>query len=419
MNAVNISQVKTVTEIIQKDLVIRASMLNDTMLDDLRFTVTTDVENIDKLFVFDDKGLIARQYKQGSVPKSQLGKFVENPAKVLLAVTHVQDNKQSYREKEPLHVNTDGTVVNAEQTTFLLNRIANRHKEDVRANLFFGNAANSTLANTAANQVKIGLSLYDGIYTKIAQGITKGTISASIGNLISTGDITGLTATQVYDLLVDFYGKLNPDLLAQEEVIIYCSLQFARLAIKGYMTTFSTLAPDVKKAEWKFAEMPNLTLKAHSACGKGGQLIATVPGNLEYVCDTRPESGASIEVVQNGDDTNLFDYQTQTAQGVRIRDYSPKRFAVNDAANTPAAVPAGDYIADIFTVSSADNTEGTVAITSGSKDLYQEGDIITVTATPADNKKFVAWSDGSTANPYNFTFEGGIMNLVANFDDED
>ena len=113
MNAINISQVQTVKQILEKDLVFRASMLDDPILEQLRFTVITDVENLHKVVIFSDKGLIARQYEQGKVPKSQLGTWEENPAKVILAVTHVQDNKQEYREKEPLHVNTDGTVVNA------------------------------------------------------------------------------------------------------------------------------------------------------------------------------------------------------------------------------------------------------------------------------------------------------------------
>ena len=187
-NALNLSQVQTVTEQLHTDLVARASMLNDQMADKLHLTVTTDVENIDKLFIFNDKGLLARQYKQGAVKKVQLGIITENPAKVILAVTHPQDNVQKYREKEPFHVSPDGTN-NAEKTQFLLGKIAERHAQDVRANFFFGNEANANLEETTANQVKLGLSLYDGIYTKIAKGITTGKISKTIGNLVETGDL--------------------------------------------------------------------------------------------------------------------------------------------------------------------------------------------------------------------------------------
>lgn len=417
-NALNLSQVQTVTEQLHTDLVARASMLNDQMADKLRLTVTTDVENIDKLFIFNDKGLLARQYKQGAVKKVQLGIITENPAKVILAVTHPQDNVQKYREKEPFHVNPDGTN-NAEKTQFLLGKIAERHAQDVRANFFFGNEANAKLEETTANQVKLGLSLYDGIYTKIAKGITSGKISKTIGNLVETGDLmaSSVTPQQAYEKFKAMYQAINDDLRAAEEVIAYASSALADKIVEGYMLVHPQLAPSTLNEGWKFSQMPNLTLVTHSAMGKGSQIIFALPGVLEYICDIRPEGQANITVERNSDDHNLFDYQIQTAQASRIRDYSPKSICVNEQVNTPNNVPAGDYIADVFTVSTSDEKEGTAKITSGEKDLYAEGDIITVTATPETQYKFAGWSDGATANPYNYTFEGGVMNLVAQFEE--
>lgn len=417
-NALNLSQVQTVTEQLHTDLVARASMLNDQMADKLRLTVTTDVENIDKLFIFNDKGLLARQYKQGAVKKVQLGIITENPAKVILAVTHPQDNVQKYREKEPFHVNPDGTN-NAEKTQFLLGKIAERHAQDVRANFFFGNEANAKLEETTANQVKLGLSLYDGIYTKIAKGITSGKISKTIGNLVETGDLmaSSVTPQQAYEKFKAMYQAINDDLRAAEEVIAYASSALADKIVEGYMLVHPQLAPSTLNEGWKFSQMPNLTLVTHSAMGKGSQIIFALPGVLEYICDIRPEGQANITVERNSDDHNLFDYQIQTAQASRIRDYSPKSICVNEQVNTPNNVPAGDYIADVFTVSTSDEKEGSAKITSGEKDLYAEGDIITVTATPKTQYKFAGWSDGATANPYNYTFEGGVMNLVAQFEE--
>lgn len=417
-NALNLSQVQTVTEQLHTDLVARASMLNDQMADKLRLTVTTDVENIDKLFIFNDKGLLARQYKQGAVKKVQLGIITENPAKVILAVTHPQDNVQKYREKEPFHVNPDGTN-NAEKTQFLLGKIAERHAQDVRANFFFGNEANAKLEETTANQVKLGLSLYDGIYTKIAKGITTGKISKTIGNLVETGDLmaSSVTSQQAYEKFKAMYQAINDDLRAAEEVFAYASSALADKIVEGYMLVHPQLAPSTLNEGWKFSQMPNLTLVTHSAMGKGSQIIFALPGVLEYICDIRPEGQANITVERNSDDHNLFDYQIQTAQASRIRDYSPKSICVNEQVNTPNSVPAGDYIADVFTVSTSDEKEGTAKITSGEKDLYAEGDIITVTATPKTQYKFAGWSDGATANPYNYTFEGGVMNLVAQFEE--
>lgn len=415
--AINLSQVQTVTEQLHTDLVSRASMLNDKMLEDLKLTVTTDVENLDKLFLFNDKGLQARQYKQGAVKKVQLGKIIENPAKVILAVTHPQDNVQKYREKEPFHVNPDGTT-NAEQTQFLLNKVSERHSQDVRANFFFGNEANAKLEETAANQVKLGLSLYDGIYTKIAKAITNGTISEAIGNMVKTGDLLAgsVTPEAAYEKFKAMYQSLNDDLRAADEVIAYVSSALADKIIEGYMVKHPQLAPATQQEGWKFSQMKNLTLVTHSAMGKGSEIIFALPGILEYICDIRPESQANITVAMNTDDHNLFDYQIQTAQATRIRDYSPRVLCVNEQANTPNNVPAGDYIADVFTVDTTDEQEGTAKITSGEKDLYAEGDIITVTATPKSSYKFAGWSDGATANPYNYEFGGGVVKLMAMFD---
>ena len=415
--AINLSHVQTVTEQLHTDLVSRASMLNDKMLEDLKLTVTTDVENLDKLFLFNDKGLQARQYKQGAVKKVQLGKMIENAAKVVLAVTHPQDNVQKYREKEPFHVNPDGTT-NAEQTQFLLNKVAERHSQDVRANFFFGNEANAKLEETEANQVKLGLSLYDGIYTKIAKAITNGTISEAIGNMVKTGNLLSASVTPeaAYEKFKAMYQSLNDDLRAADELIAYVSSALADKIVEGYMVKHPQLAPATQQEGWKFSQMKNLTLVTHSAMGKGSEIIFALPGILEYICDIRPEGQANITVERNSDDHNLFDYQIQTAQTSRVRDYSPRSICVNEQVNTPNNVPAGDYIADVFTVDTTDEQEGTAKITSGEKDLYAEGDIITVTATAKSGYKFAGWSDGATANPYNYEFGGGVVKLMAMFD---
>ena len=222
----------------------------------------------------------------------------------------------------------------------------------------------------------------------------------------------------MYEILTSFYGGLSAAMKKPEQTVyIYASDEFCRMAIKGYMETYPQIAPTVLQAGWKFAEMPNVKLVTSSAMGSGGQLIASVEGNLEFVCGNR-EGDAIISIGQVNTDLRVFDYQANGRACVRIRDFAPEVFATNDAVNTYTTLP-GDYIADIFTVSSSDENEGTVAITSGQKDLYAEGDIITVAATPKSGYVFVGWSDGSIQNPYNYTFTGGVEDLVAMFEEED
>lgn len=413
--ALSIAQIQTVKETIHPELVSKAYLLTDSMFEDLGFKVTTDVENIDTCYIFSRQGLQARPYVVGNVKSSQLGKFVDNPAKVESIYLHTEDSIERYKEKGPFQ--ETNVAESAEHTTFLLNELSGRFAEDIRANVFFGNIANRSLPETAENQAKLGLSLFDGIYTIIAKRRTDGTISTANGNLIETGDITGKTAVQVYEMLTAFYGGLSAAMKKPEQPIyIYASDQFCRLAIKGYMQTYEQIAPTVLQAGWKFAEMPNVMLKTSSAMGEGGQLIASVKENIEFVCDNR-EQNALISIGQVSKDLRVFDYQANGRATMRIRDFAPEVFATNDAVNTYTTLP-GDYIADIFTVSSSDEKEGTVAITSGQKDLYAEGDIITVKATPKSGFVFAGWSDGAKDNPYNYTFTGGVENLVAMFEED-
>ena len=413
--ALSITEIQSVKEQIHEELVAKAYLLDDSMFGDLGFKVTTNVENIDICRIFNRKGLVARPYRVGNVKPSQLAKILDNPAKVEPYYIKAEDSIERYREKGPYNV-VDGSG-ESEMSQKNMQEIAGRAGEDVRFNVWFGNPANRTLEDTPENAVKLGLSLFKGIYTIIAEKRTDGTISVANRNLIMTGGIEGKTPVQVYDILVDFYTKLHPALKkAEQTTYIYAADNFCRMAIKGYMETFPQISPQVTQAGWKFVEMPNIVLKTSAAMGVGGQLVASIDGNLEFICDTR-EGTAQIRIGQTNEDLTIIGYQINAAATTRIRDYDPQVFACNDAVNTYDWTP-GQYIADIFTATSSDENEGTVQIVSGTKDLYQDGDIITVKATPKDGYKFVAWSNGKGDNPMNYEFGGGVENLVAMFDED-
>lgn len=414
--ALSLSQIQSVKELIHEELVAKAYLLEDSMFENLGFKVTTDVENIDICRIFNRKGLVARPYTVGKVKSSQLAQVLDNPAKVEPYYVKTEDSIERYREKGPYDANNGAGE--AEMTTKNMEEIAGRAGEDVRFNVFFGNKANRTLDDTPDNQTKLGLSLFDGIYTLIAKGRTDGTISEKNHNLIKTGDIKGKTAKEVYEILTTFYAGLSPAMKKPEQTIyVLAADNFCRLAIKGYMETFPQIAPSVLQAGWKFAEMPNVKLVTSAAMGVGGQLIATVEQNLEYICDTR-EGHSQVRIGQTNEDLSIIGYQINGAATTRIRDYDPQVFATNDATNTYDATP-GQYIADVFTATSSDEKEGTVAIVSGKKDLYQPGDIISVKATAVTGYHFVGWNNRNTSNPYNYEFDGGVVNLVAMFEKDE
>lgn len=410
--ALSVAQIETVKQTIHPELVANAYLLTDSMFEDLGVRVTTDVENIDTCYLFNRKGLQARPYVVGKVKDSELGKFVDNPAKVEKIYLHTNDSIERYTEKGPFDVTN--VAESAEHTTFLLNELSGRVAEDVRVNFFFGNMANRTEdESTEEGKIKNGLSLFNGVYTIIAQRRTDGTISVKNRNLIVTGDITGLEADQVYDLLVNFYGGLSAALKKPEQTVyIYASDKFCRLAVKGYMLTYPQIAPTVLQAGWKFAEMPNVVLKTNSAMGVGGQLIATLENNIEFICDKR-ENQALISIGQVNKDLRVFDFQANVRATVRIRDFSPEVFATNDAVNEYVELP-GEYIAEIFTAVSENEKMGTVQILT-QKDVFSEGDIIQVKATPKEGYVFIGWSDGGKETTHNHTFEGGVYELVGRF----
>lgn len=410
--ALSVAQINSVKEVIHPELIAHAYLLTDSMFGDLGIKVTTDVENIDVCYLFHRKGLQARPYVVGKVKDSELGKFVDNPAKVEKIYLHTSDSIERYTEKGPFDVTN--VAENTEHTQFLLNELSGRFGEDVRANFFFGNMAHRVLdEDTEENKIKRGLSLFNGVYTIIAQRRTDGTISVKNRNLIETGDITGLEADQVYDLLVNFYGGLSSAMKKPEQTVyIYASDEFCRKAVKGYMLTYPQIAPTVLNAGWKFAEMPNIVLKTSSAMGVGGQLIATLENNIEFLCDKR-ENNALISIGQVNKDLRVFDFQANGRATVRIRDFSPEVFATNDAVNHYVELP-GDYIAEIFTAVSENEKMGTVQILT-QKDIFSEGDIIQVKATPKDGYVFIGWSDGGKETTYNHTFKGGVYELKGRF----
>ena len=134
--------------------------------------------------------------------------------------------------------------------------------------------------------------------------------------------------------------------------------------------------------------------------------------NIEFVCDKR-ENNALISIGQVNKDLRVFDFQANGRATVRIRDFSPEVFATNDAVNEYVELP-GEYIAEIFTAVSENEKMGTVQIIT-QKDIFAEGDVIQVKATPEDGYVFIGWSDGGKETTYNYTFKGGVYELKGRF----
>ena len=79
-------------------------------------------------------------------------------------------------------------------------------------------------------------------------------------------------------------------------------------------------------------------------------------------------------------------------------------------------VSCGEEKTPQYTVNATANDEAMGTVTGGG--VFDSAATCTLTATPNANHVFVAWSDGTTANPYTFTVTADV-NLVAVFKHED
>ena len=63
---------------------------------------------------------------------------------------------------------------------------------------------------------------------------------------------------------------------------------------------------------------------------------------------------------------------------------------------------------------SGNTSYGTVSVSPNGNSTYEEGSVVTATATPKSGYHFVKWSDGTTTNPYRITVNGNVS-LTAEF----
>ena len=65
-------------------------------------------------------------------------------------------------------------------------------------------------------------------------------------------------------------------------------------------------------------------------------------------------------------------------------------------------------------IQSGNTSYGTVTVSPNGNGSYEEGSVVTATATPKSGYHFVKWSDGTTTNPYRITVNGNVS-LTAEF----
>lgn len=407
----SLEEVQHLTDVLAPDIITSPVLLNADIFAELGIKVLTGVEYRNSIMVFNRKGGTARAYKAGNRINSSLGYMEERKLEVHLSWNRYPDNIQNYREKEPFSVlGTNGTY-EAPNSEFAIREIGKAYSEDVMSNLFFGNRA---LGDDNA------LGLYDGFNTLINVEMNAGKIAESYFNYKEIDPIVEQTAgdeAENFRIFQDFYNSWHPRLKAAPLVNVLCSPETKMLIVDGYLQKYTGMqSPDAATDSFRFLGMPNVKLVANPIVGKGARMIATVPGNLEFGCDTLNDWN-KVFVQRNYDDANEIVYQVQSAQGCRIRQITGDKLCVSSGTNTPLDALNGDYQNDSISLK-FDPEVFTSVTKSPDKTNYAAGETVTLTATPKEGKVFKKWSDNVTINPRTIVTGGIPITLEAIGDDE-
>lgn len=398
-HTLSLAEVTELTNILAPDVKESPALMNAEIFARLYINVLTGTEFQRTQMLFRRKGGEARQYKEGSEIKSKLGYIEERKLEVTLAWARYYENLQNFREKEPFSILGSNGTYDAPVSEFIIRNIGKQFSGDILNNIAFGNKALGA---------ESPMGLYDGFWTLIDREINKGTINKKAMNYVEIEPFTDPAAGEEaanYDQFVSFVESWHPQLRNAERVLVYCSPETKRRIVTSYMMKFTGFqSPSAGNDSFRFFDMPNIELLSHAAFGKGSRLLATVPYNIEFGLDTLNDWNR-ISVDHAEDDHNILIFQVQSAQGMRILDTSAPKFCVSSQKNTQIDELNGDYQKNSITVSSNDTSMGTVAITDA-KDEYEQGESVTMTATPTEGNEFEKWSDGATINPRTIVFSG-------------
>lgn len=400
--AVSFEKIKDVKTLIERDLIESVPIYDNSAFEQLGFNVITDIENADVAYQFMAKSGTAEVYDPDNLSDHPLGYLIPRKLEVTMAVRRLKDNIQYYREKEPFSILGSNQTFQFPNTEQRLRWIMDAYRGDIIAPLFFGNKSLGK---------KNPMGLYDGTYTIIDQLINSGEISEGHFNYKKIDPMVKPTEIgEMYENFEVWVESWDPKLKGAERVLVYLPNTTKKQLIGDYMKVFTGFQSSVAGTNaFRFVGYDNIELVSSSLMGEpsaesGARMIATLPGNIDFGCDTE-SSDAAIGMMNDPADMNVIIYQIQTAQGVRIRSIASDAFCVSSGVNKPLEIANGSYYHDTITAFSNDKTMGKVVV-SPEKTSYEKGESVTLTPTPESGAEFVKWADGATSNPRTIVFSG-------------
>ena len=251
-HTLSLANVQTLSNILEKDVLESAALLNSDLFEKLHIKVLTGIEYQQSVLVFHRRGGTSRRYKAGSTIKSELGAMEERKLTVELCWNRYFDNIQNYREKEPFSVLGTNQTYNAPNSEFMIRNIGKSFSEDILANMVFGK---KSLGEDSP------LGLFDGFDTQLNREVQLGKV-----RVIETDPLTDQPEGQAadnWDAFVKFYDGLHPKMLAKDLIIVYCSPKARRQIIDGYLMKYTGLqTPAAADKDFRFVGMPNVELVA-------------------------------------------------------------------------------------------------------------------------------------------------------------
>ncbi len=357
------------------------------------FKVISGIQFKDVAYVMNRKGLQTRRKVVGKPLNAQVGYLEERELIAKLTWYHATDSKDNYYEN-PV-INPESGMYTYPASELAMKAVLANYGEDLLNALWHGDAELSD---------EHELGLYTGFITYLNKDKAKGRISEAFGNLVKCDAIeapTTITDKGALDAFDAWFNGWNPKLQNQEKVLVYGRKETLFAIADAYANSKNQYkeANFLANGNFVIPRYANVTFCPDPLMGGAGDLlIATIPGNFEYGCDTESsDTGISVRVGSDTDHT-IISFQVQSVQGTRVHNVNSSVFCMSDGSLSYRSL-SGDYTKDNFVVLSSNAELGTVTVNGDTPDNtkeYPAGTTLALEATPAQGAEFVAWSNGST-----------------------
>jgi len=381
-------------------------------LDRLGIKVETGVQYQLTKTVFAGKGGQTRRKEVGNVKEVKLGYLFSRKLTANICIHRIRCNEDDFKEK-PGNIDINGSAaMHFEKTELFMTEQAKLFSQDIWNNIIGGDAAGEDDS----------MNLFDGLLTVMSTDINDGTVNKAAKNLIPSGVIDAPAAegdSAAYDAYVAWENQWNPA-LKKQNVNVYLPTDMALAIADAYEQKHRShqAAQYLDNGNYKLPGHPKRTFIPVDDY-KGTLMFASIEGNLLLGVNNESDDSFVNVVPEPSQDTKDLVMQIQGIFGFMLVDPTSRAFVTNGGA-AEMSFNSGDYTKDAVYVTSNDTTLGTVAIKNGetvvpSGTEVAKGTTLTLTATPAQGKSFVKWSNGSTDNPATIVATGNPMAIVGIF----